>query len=146
MGKFTQNIEKDYEFDGDNIKVKMKRLSRVNANIINPHILRITKRTAAAIKAEGENFDKTKLLSAEEMAEYLEATVNVLRDSIVSIDGLFIEGNEVKVGSEQYETVLTHVYFTELLVRMVNDLVSSSHMSADDEKKLEDPPEDTLTT
>lgn len=146
MGKFTQNIEKDYEFDGDNIKVKMKRLSRVNANIINPHILRITKRTAAAIKAEGENFDKTKLLSAEEMAEYLEATVNVLRDSIVSIDGLFIEGNEVKVGSELYETVLSHVYFTELLVRMVNDLVSSSHMSADDEKKSEDPPEDTLTT
>lgn len=145
MGKFTQNVEKYYEFDGDNIKVKMKRLSRVNANIINPHILRITDRTAAAIKAEGENFDKTKLLSADEMAEYMEATATVLGDSIVSMEGLFIEGNEVKVGSELYETVLNHVYFTELLVRMVNDLVSSSHMSADDEKKLEDPLEDTLT-
>lgn len=145
MGKFTQNVEKDYEFDGDNIKVKMKRLSRVNANIINPHILLITNRSKIAEKEQGQFFDKSTLLSADEMAEYMEATATVLRDSIVSMEGLFIEGNEVKVGSELYETVLTHVYFTELLVRMVNDLVSSSHMSADDEKKLGDPLEDTLT-
>jgi hypothetical protein len=146
MGKFTQNIEKDYEFDGDNIKVKMKRLSRVNANIINPHIMRITKRTAAAVKAEGEDFDKSTLLSADEMAEYMEASATVLRDSIVSMEGLFIEGNEVRVGSELYEVFLNHVYFTELLVRMVNDLFAESHMKGDDEKKLEEPPEDTSTT
>ncbi len=146
MGHFTQDFQKEYEFDGDNITVKMKRLTRPNAAIINPHVSRVSERARKAEQEQGKDFDKSKLLSQEEMVEYMEATEKVLRDSIVRIDGLFIEGNQVVVGSDLYETVLTHVYFTELLVRIVNDLVAASHLTADEEKKSEEPPGDTSTT
>lgn len=139
MGKFTVNVKKEYEFDGDKVVVTMKRLSRFNANVINPHIARISERADKARRSEGEDYDKSKLLTAEEMNEYMEATATVLKDSIVDIKGLYIESNEVAVNSDLFNAVLEQVYFTELLVRIVNDLVAESHLTGEEEKKSEEP-------
>ena len=129
MGNFTLNIKKEYSFDGDNIVVVMRRLSRVNALLITPHINKI-----ASADVEGDNAT----MAPETAMEYMEAAGKVLRESIVSIEGMFIEGKQVKANDQLFETVLDSIYFLNFIMDVTNDLVSESFMRESDEKKSEE--------
>lgn len=129
MGNFTLTIKKYYKFDGDHITVVMRRLSRVNALLITPHINKI-----ASADVEGDNAT----MAPETAMEYMEAAGKVLRESIVSIDGMFIEGQEVKPDNKLLDTVLDSIYFLNFIMDVTNDLVSESFMRESDEKKSEE--------
>lgn len=126
MGNFTLNIKKEYEFDGDKITVTMKRLSRVNALTITPHIEKASK---------GRSDGDTVSMSSSDTMEYMEAAGSILRDSVVDISGLYIEGVEVKQGTDKFFTVLDSVYFLNLIMMITNDLVAESFLKVEDEKK-----------
>ncbi len=147
MGNFTKTIKETYEFDGDKIIVHMKRLTRVNANIISPHVELTATRVRQVKNQMGDDFNEeaamSKALTPAEMSEYLDAAAKVLGDSVTLISGLYIEGEEVKVGSSEFEIVLNSVYFIELIMMMIADLMNNSYMEKEEEKKSEGQPEDT---
>ena len=126
MSNFTRSITKSYEFDKDLITVKMNRLSRINAQLIMPHV-------------EKMSGDKNKF-SLDEAMSFMNDASKVIQDSVKEINGLFVEGEEVKVGTELFDEVVGSTYFMNLLMEISNDLISESFLSKDDEKKSEGQP------
>lgn len=125
MSNFTLTLRKEYDFDGDKVIVKMTRLTRPNALLIMPHVQKIA-------DSEGASMDLNATMN------FMEAASKVLRDSIKEISGLFIEGEEIKAKSPQYEVMLESVYFLNLIISIVNDLVTESFIKDVDEKKPEE--------
>jgi len=136
MSKFTLTIRKEYDFDGDKVVAKMSRLTRTDALLIMPHVQK-----AADAAQSG---DKVAMAMEDSMA-YMEAAGTVLRNSIKDLSGLFIDDEEVKPGGELFSTMLDSIYFMNLMMMMVNDLVSESFLKVEDEKKPDEQSEETTS-
>lgn len=129
MSYFTKKIAKTYTFENDEVKVSMRRLKKKDFIRISPHL------------GEPDDNGKFKLKFADQMA-FIEIAGGMLIKYVDSFEGLKDnEGNAISLeetcGEEEGEA-----YFMPLLSEMFSDLMSNSFSGKDDEKKLEELPED----
>lgn len=121
MGNFTKEVTNNYQFDGDNITVSFKRLSRKDAMKLLPFI-----------KAKE---DGTMVMEIKEQFEFAEIASNILKGNITNFVGMFMGGEQVVIGSEKYNTVFEDVYFTSLIADIIKDIMEVSFLNSTVEKK-----------
>lgn len=128
MSNFTLNFTKTFSFDGDTVTVVMKRLTRESALRLAPYM------------KTGE--DGEMRMSFEDNLKFMDVGAAVLKDCIVSMKGLYVEQNQVDVGTDMFNVVFENMYFLGLLSDMFNELFSESFMDDDDVGKSEEEPAD----
>ena len=110
MSNFTPLVEKEYEFDGDTVKVLFSRMLRKDMLTVLPTFLKLS-------KAE-EGTDEFNLL----INDVLNTLVDILPGSIKSLEGLTdSKGEPISI-----ETVTSEMYFMQLTVMIAMDLIKES--------------------
>lgn len=116
MSKYTPKITTTREFDGDTVAVTLSRMKR-------KHMLLISGKVVV-----DENGDSSLKVT---QAEMLEAMSDVLRECVVEMSGLFdADGEAISL-----DTVLDDLYFFELAMWILSELMVGSRLSKEDEKK-----------
>lgn len=109
MSNFTPLVEKEYEFEGDNVKIRFARLKRV-------HMLR-------ALPAFYEIADKT------DDENFLSKAGHLLGDIIDEIPGYVKEFEGLKDANGEPVSIMTvceDFYFTRLAMQIAMDMVKES--------------------
>ncbi|MCK5609649.1 hypothetical protein KAR91_47690 [Candidatus Pacearchaeota archaeon] len=129
MSKFTKQITKTYEFEGDNVVVKMKRLKRKDAIKLAPFM------------TEPDEDGKVKM-KFEESLNFMEESCKVLMKYVTSFTGLtdnedkdLVEGEPVYMTAKEVLGEDGSTYFMNLISLMISDLMQASFAGGDKEKK-----------
>lgn len=117
MSNFTTTFTHQSVFDGDTVKVELRRLKR-------KHVAKLSPFFAQAESGE------IKLKFADQL-QLLEVLEHILPECVVSIDGLKDKGNNALKLSD----IIEDIYFMPLFQGWMGALVSSSFMKGDEEKK-----------
>ena len=128
MSNFTRTFTKNYDFDGDKVHVEMKRLKRAQALTLIPVVQEVSN------AAESDDPNKAQMQTETAMG-LMEIAEGILKDAIVKVSGLYFDDTEVQVGTEEFEEMLTSVYFMQLIMLIVNDLIEESFLGIDNQKK-----------
>lgn len=115
MGRFTPTFEHTEEFDGDTIKLRLRRLKRAQMQVLAPHM-------------KTDDAGETKMSFADTLA-LLEAAEKVLPEAVESMSGLLIDGREVAISDIVEET-----YFMPLLGNLLRTLFEASTVQGQEEK------------
>ena len=109
MSNFTPLVAKQYEFEGDTVKVSFARLKRKDMLKLMPIIQRMQRAEDDAQKGEA-------------IAEMLTDSLKLLPDYVVEFEGLTdSHGNQIDI-----ETVADDMYFMQLASDIVGDLMNES--------------------
>lgn len=130
MSKFTKQINKTYEFDGDKVTITMKRLKRKDAIKLAPYMVEPDKDGKVSMKFEDS------LLFVDKACE-------VLSTHVTTMTGLFDSDSEVITKEEVFGDG-TETYFMSLISEVIGDLMEAS-FTGFDEKKSGKPQQDTST-
>ena len=144
MSSYVKNFIETFNFDGDTVTVTLKQLKRVHAVELLPFV-KVMGKIAVASKA-GEEGGAQQMLDAlsEEVInksqEFTGTAAKIIKEGeyVVNMDGLTIEGREVKPNTPDFETVLSDFYFTAVVATIAGLLIKNSSMVKEDEKKLEE--------
>lgn len=111
MSNFTPQVYKEYEFDGDTVKVTFSRLKR-------KHMLRAT---PAINKLQSmEDVPDSEKFGA--MADVLDSIIDAIPEYVHEFEGLTdSQGQPVSI-----QTVVDDFYFLELASRLAGDMVEAS--------------------
>jgi hypothetical protein len=108
MSKFTPLVKRTYEFQGDSISVSFRRLTR-------KHVLGFMPKVIAAQHCEG-----AEQLQAQN--EMLNDLVDLLPQYVEEFTGLRdTDGNAV-----QFDTVVSEIFFIDLVTEIGTDLMNES--------------------
>jgi len=129
MSKFTKQISKTYDFQGDTVRVKMKRLKRKDAIKLAP------------LMSEPDKDGNVKMSLYDSM-EFVGVANEVLLNCVTSFSGLLNEEEE-PIFKEEIFGEESEVYFMELTSQIMGDLMEASFASGDKEKKSKRQPKDT---
>lgn len=131
MSKFTKQIKKTYEFEGDTIQVSMKRLKRKDAIKLAPFI------------SSGDEDGKVSM-SFEDSLVFADKSSSILNKYVTDFTGLKEEdGTPLEVSDIFGDD--GEVYFIGLISEMMADLMEASFVGdSEKEKKLDVPQADTL--
>lgn len=137
MGNYTKTIKYETDFDGDHIKVEMKRLKRPDAVQIIPLV------------GEPDKDGSYKIENLVDQIELMNSMSDLLTDPgkkyIINFSGLKIEdkelimqdGNIPEEDIELFNEVFTGAYFMPLLAEFTAELMDKSFLKEEDKKKLE---------
>lgn len=119
MSNFTPNFTKTFNFQGDTITVKFRRMKRQHMALLAPYF---------------EESDEGLSLKFTDVQEFLDKCQLIFTDTIVSFNGLrTADGEEITESHDLYETeVLSGTYFQELLMEMTTELINQSSVSKSD--------------
>jgi len=113
MSNFTPLVNKQYEFEGDTVKVRFARLKR-------KHMFKLMPLIQQARDAVGEDGDKSKM--AEFSTEMLGSMLDLLPSYVEEIDGLTDKaGNAISI-----DTVADDTYFIDLAGDIAMDILDAS--------------------
>ncbi len=116
MSSFTPLVDKEYAFEGDEVKVRFSRLKRKHMLSVMPHL--------AALGGLDKDVDLTSLTSeqASAMNELLNDIIDVVPEYVKEFSGLKdSDGNPVQIGS-----VVDDFYFLGLATMIAMDMVKES--------------------
>jgi len=123
MSKFTKQIKRTYQFDGDEIQITMDRLKRKDALKIAP------------LMTEPDENGKV-AMSFEDSMKFADVASSILKKYITVFEGLKDgDGNALSVGDIFGEEGA--VYFMELVSEIISDLMEASFTNKETEKKSE---------
>lgn len=122
MGNFTQTFTHESEFDGDKIRVELRRLKRRHIAMLSPFI--------------AQHADGAMRLTLDQQMPLLAVLEGILPECIVQIDGLKDRGNNAL----RIDDIIENVYFMPLFSEWLSALLTNSFMRAPDEKKSEPQP------
>lgn len=119
MSNFTPLVEKQYEFEGDNISVKFSRLKR-------KHMLRALPAMNKLAKAQTEENEDS---ANEFLNDFLNTIIDAIPEYIVEFSGLSdSQNNPVPI-----QTVVDDFYFLSLAAQISMDMVKESTAMLDTE-------------
>ncbi len=126
MSNFTPLVEKEYEWDGDVIKVKFKRLKRKDMLLVFPALKQLNAVKDAKEGDEGVMMVDGTAVMVEDisnaMNDILDVLLEKLPDYIVEFEGLVDSENKPIT----IETVADEFYFMKLCSMIVMDMVTES--------------------
>jgi hypothetical protein len=127
MSQFTSTVEKTVQFDGDQVKVVLRRLKNKHTILLSPHIR----------PADSSGDVK---VSFAEFAELAEKAERILPDCVVSMSGLVDQaGRELAVVD-----IISEAYFSSLLVSLLTELMLLSSPRAEAKKSGAPLPEPSM--
>jgi len=129
MSKFTKQIKRTYQFDGDEVYVVMDRLKRKDALKIAP------------LMNEPDENGKVKM-SFEDSMKFTDVASGILKKYITVFTGLKDEDGVALVIEDIFGEDGA-VYFMELISEIIGDLMEASFATEDNEKKSESTPTST---
>ncbi len=150
MGNYKKTIHADIEFDGDEIKLDMKRLKRKDTLKVIPLL--------GEPNEEGEYVVTDPLKNLELMDAMTDILINPSRKYFVNFRGLFVENEEVimKQGKfvdddnnpstrneDLFKDVFEDSYFMPLIGQIIVAMMNGSFMKGEERKKLEAQPENS---
>lgn len=119
MGNFTQTFMHESEFDGDKIRVELRRLKRKHVAKLSPFI--------------SQHADGAMRLTFDQQMPLLAVLEEILPECIANLEGLKDRGNNaLKIGD-----IIEDVYFMPLFSEWLTALLTNSFMRTPDEKKSE---------
>lgn len=130
MSRYTQKINKVFQFEGDDVKVRYTRLKRKKA-------FQVTAKLPKGVGADNIR----EAVSITDALDVMEIMADYLPDQVVHFEGLSdADGNPVTL-----EEALDEAYFTELVADIALAIFEDSFPAGGDEgvKKSEPPSEST---
>ena len=112
MSNFTPLVKKEYEFEGDTIRVTFSRLKRKHMLSAMPLLAKLTK----AKEAEDDE------AVAELMGQILDTIVDVIPEYVQEFSGL----NDAAGETVSIEAVIDNFYFMKLCMNMSLDMLNES--------------------
>ena len=120
MSNYTSTYTATYEFDGDTVQVKSKRLKRKDALKLAPYM--------------NVDDDGNVAMNLEKSIEFIDKSADVLKKNVVEFTGLVdADGEPIALGdilSDDGDT-----YFMPLVSDIIGGLIEHSFLKGDTEKK-----------
>lgn len=125
MSRFTPSITKEFNFDGDVVKVKFNRLRRIDFFRLSEYF--------------GKSQKELEELGAEKQSVFLALIEEILLDIIISFSGLTIEDEEIKYSkgdnADRLKEVFSQMYFLDLTQSIIVNAYNNSVLKYDDDGK-----------
>jgi len=116
MSNYLPLVKKQYTFEGDEVKVAFKRMTRQQMLVMNPLLP----------KTEEDDVQTT-----EDQMKMIDVAINILSENIKSFTGLNTDDGDVI----EFTDIVNEAYFMKFLSEIAMDLVSSSMVETKSVKK-----------
>lgn len=124
MGRYTPTVVLETEFDGDVVRVEMKRMTSAQSMRLAPFLRQ---------SLDGKGIEP---LTIQDKVGLFKESMTILPECIVSITGVR-DANGLAIDQQ---TILSQEYFGPLAGKIMEKLMESSRLKEDDAKKLDEPP------